>query len=297
MRACAVMLVGGVLNPRCLREINVFVARLVLIVVGVTTRIFFAAIWANSRRCVSIWRGRAPRGNGWRMSEACSGDVLLGPGVDPRNGEPPAVYQARAGGGLFGVWPSALDQHRWTRQHHTRCTGRGFGVWSASRYLHRAGCGFMQSACSIIGGGGRSGRQLGRSRRQPSAPRRTEHLTVRHGGKSGALPGLSSGRRSQPDPRTLRGVVLARWGEGNGPHAGRVGYSEGAVWDGFSGERTTARTPDSPRSADARPTSRVLEAPKVPPARYRIGQPFAYHRLSLHSPSLNARTPKASEPL
>ena len=152
MRACAVMLVGGVLNPRCLREINVFVARLVLIVVGVTTRIFFAAIWANSRRCVSIWRGRAPRGNGWRMSEACSGDVLLGPGVDPRNGEPPAVYQARAGGGLFGVWPSALDQHRWTRQHHTRCTGRGFGVWSASRYLHRAGCGFMQSACSIIGG-------------------------------------------------------------------------------------------------------------------------------------------------
>ena len=153
MRACAVMLVGGVLNPRCLREINVFVARLVLIVVGVTTRIFFAAIWANSRRCVSIWRGRAPRGNGWRMSEACSGDVLLGPGVDPRNGEPPAVYQARAGGGLFGVWPSALDQHRWTRQHHTRCTGRGFGVWSASRYLHRAGCGFMQSACSIIGGG------------------------------------------------------------------------------------------------------------------------------------------------
>ena len=96
---------------------------------------------------------------------------------------------------------------------------------------------------------------------------------MRHGGKSGALPGLSSGRRSQPDPRTLRGVVLARWGEGNGPHAGRVGYSEGAVWDGFSGERTTARTPDSPRSADARPTSRVLEAPKVPPARYRIGQP------------------------
>ena len=86
------------------------------------------------------------------MSEACSGDVLLGPGVDPRNGEPPAVYQARAGGGLFGVGPSALDQHRWTRQHHTRCTGRGFGVWSASRYLHRAGCGFMQSACSIIGG-------------------------------------------------------------------------------------------------------------------------------------------------
>ena len=44
MRACAAMLVGGVLNPRCLREINVFVARLVLIVVGVTTRIFFAAI-------------------------------------------------------------------------------------------------------------------------------------------------------------------------------------------------------------------------------------------------------------
>ena len=152
MRACAAMLVGGVLNPRCLREINVFIARLVLIVVGVTTRIFFAAIWANSRRCVSIWRGRGPRGNGWRMSEACSGDVLLGPGVDPRNGEPPAVYQARAGGGLFGVWPSALDQHRWTRQHHTRCTGRGFGVWSASRYLHRAGCGFMQSACCIIGG-------------------------------------------------------------------------------------------------------------------------------------------------
>ena len=64
---------------------------------------------------------------------------------------------------------------------------------------------------------------------------------MRHGGKSGALPGLSSGRRSQPDPRTLRGVVLARWGEGNGPHAGRVGYSEGAVWDGFSGERTTAK--------------------------------------------------------
>ena len=34
---------------------------------------------------------------------------------------------------------------------------------------------------------------------------------------------------------------MARWGEGNGPHAGRVGYSEGASWDGYLGERTNAR--------------------------------------------------------
>ena len=201
-----------------------FCRALVLIVVGLTTRIFFAAIWANSRRCVSIWRGRAPRGNGWRMSEACSGDVLLGPGVDPRNGEPPAVYQARAGAVCLGCgrrhWISTAGHASITRD--ALAGGSGCGVLRATSTARAA------ASCSppAASSGGWSIRLS---------------LTVRHGGKSGALPGLSSGRRSQPDPRTLRGVVLARWGEGNGPHAGRVGYSEGAVWDGFSGERTTAK--------------------------------------------------------
>ena len=65
------------------------------------------------------------------MSEACSGDVLLGPGVDPRNGEPPAVYQARAGGGLFGVgavgiWISTAGHASITRD--ALAGGSGCGV-------------------------------------------------------------------------------------------------------------------------------------------------------------------------
>ena len=125
------------------------------------------------------------------MSEACS---TAGGGGTPATSEPVA-----AGGGLL--------------------------------YMQRAVRGFMRSADNLLQGGGRSaGSLVDLGFMQPSPPAASsggssnmQSLTVRHGGKSGALLGLSSGRRSQPDPRTLRGVVLARWGEGNGPHAGRVG--------------------------------------------------------------------------
>ena len=117
--------------------------------VGVPTRNFFASI---SRRCVSIWRGRAPRGNGWRLSEACSGDVLLGPGVDPRNGEPPAVYQARAGGGLFGVGPSALDQYREERQQCERSAVGGSGGGQSA--IHAASSPRLHAVCGQSTAGG-----------------------------------------------------------------------------------------------------------------------------------------------
>ena len=150
---------------------------------GLLREFFLPRFRANSRRCVSIWRGRAPRGNGWRMSEACSGDVLLGPGVDPRNGEPPAVYQARAGGGLFGVWPSALQ----SAPLDTPAT--------------RAVCGFMHSA---IHAASSSGLLPSASRYNPprglrlvdavrlqhhrGGGRSCSHLTVRHGGEIGGAP-------------------------------------------------------------------------------------------------------------
>ena len=181
------MLVGGVLNPRCLREINVFIARLVLIVVGVTTRIFLPRFGRI--------RAAASRSGGDERRAVCLG-------CGRRH------------------WISTAEHASITRD--ALAGGSGCGVLRATSTARAA------ASCSppAASSGGWSIMQS---------------LTVRHGGKSGALPGLSSGRRSQPDPRTLRGVVLARWGEGNGPHAGRVGYSEGAVWDGFWWERTTAK--------------------------------------------------------